>query len=215
MFNLFYLLTCLVSFRSASPPAPPKSQMKVTSALPSAELVPHKHGWLGNPKWCLTCGPLYRKFGQHAFFVFSAGPFTIIIHRQKKNDLLLIATMWELSKMMDPKKCPFRDPFMAILFGKRCILGTYAARAQSHCWTPHSFEAQAFRTLTKVGLIKCISLIKMSTWSYDKIDRWNQMELVRILKILLTFEVLRQASAFGETLSLWSRSQIPINQIRG
>jgi len=37
---------------------------------------------------------------------------------------------------------------------------------------------------------------------YDRIDRWNWMELVRILKIILVFEVLRKASAFGETLSL-------------
>ena len=93
-------------------------------------------------------------------------------------------------------------------------------------------EAQAFRTLTKVGGDQVNFIDKnvyMILWylslkrEWDTltenfmigIDRWNWMELVRILKIILVFEVLRKASAFGETLSLWSRSQILIHQIRG
>ena len=108
-----------------------------------------KHGCLENPKWCLTYGPLNLKFGQQAFFFFKAGPFTIIIYHQNENDLLSIA-MWEFSKMMDPKKMStlgFRDPFVAILLGKRSIFGTYASTARRHCWTPprHKLSERSLR----------------------------------------------------------------------
>ena len=59
LYTLYYCMYSLIDWfflRSASPPAPPKSRMKVTSALPSAKLVPQNNGCLENPKWCLTHG---------------------------------------------------------------------------------------------------------------------------------------------------------------
>lgn len=76
--------------------------------------------------------------------------------------------MWEFSKMMDPKKMStlgFRDPFVAILLGNRSIFGTYASTARRHCWTPprHKLSERSLRW----GVIKWISLIRMSKWSHD------------------------------------------------
>lgn len=102
--TVLYSLIDWFFLRSASPPAPPKSRMKVTSALPSAKLVPQNNGCLENPKWCLTYGPLYLKFGQQAFFSFSKqaySPSSSIIKIK-----MTYIVMWEFSKMMDPKKCP-------------------------------------------------------------------------------------------------------------